>query len=144
MLSGPYLPLFLFEVVVGLGVPFLILAIRPLRRRPGWVAVASAIAIVGIFVHRLNLVLNGLSYATVPYPPGVPIGTAQAAGQTSFALTYFYKPALIEYLVAGGVVCFGALLFTFLVLKLPMREGESGTHTAAAHADDLPVMPHRG
>ena len=35
MLSGPYLPLFLFEVVVGLVVPFLILAIRPLRQRPG-------------------------------------------------------------------------------------------------------------
>ncbi|MCJ7711457.1 MAG: polysulfide reductase NrfD, partial [Chloroflexi bacterium] len=38
MISGPYLPLFLFEVVVGLGVPFLILVIRPLRQRPAWVA----------------------------------------------------------------------------------------------------------
>ena len=78
MLSGPYRPLFLFEVVVGLGVPFLILAIRPLRRRPAWVAVASAIGIVGIFVHRLNLVLNGLSFPNIGLPPGLPIGVPQA------------------------------------------------------------------
>ena len=144
LINGPYAGFFWFEVLAGLAVPFVLLAVPRLRANPRWVAVASAFAVAGILIHRVNIVLNGLSYATVPYPPGVPIGTAQAAGQTSFALTYFYKPALIEYLVAGGVVCFGALLFTFLVLKLPMREGESGTHTAAAHADDLPVMPHRG
>ncbi|MFH0750761.1 MAG: NrfD/PsrC family molybdoenzyme membrane anchor subunit, partial [Chloroflexota bacterium] len=66
MLVGPYAPLFWFEIGVGLVVPFVILAIRPLRQNPGWVAVAAGIGIVGIFVHRLNLVLNGLSYANIP------------------------------------------------------------------------------
>ena len=144
LLTGPYAGFFWFEVLAGLAIPFVLLAVPRLRANPGWVAIASAFAVAGILIHRVNIVLNGLSYATVPYPPGVSIGVAQPVGQTSFALSYFYHPALIEYLVAGGVVCFGALVFTFLVLKLPMREGESGSHAAAARTDDVPVMPERG
>ncbi len=123
MLSGPYLPLFLFEVVIGLGVPFVILAIRPLRRRPQFVALASAICIAGIFVHRLNLVLNGLSFPNIDLPPGLPIGTSQVG--SAFAETYWYVPTAIEWLVVMGVLAFGALLFTFAVGFLPMQEPES-------------------
>ena len=67
-------------------------AVRPARRPAPARATgagspsASVLAVVGILIHRVNIVLNGLSYATVPYPPGVSIGTAQPAGQTSFAL----------------------------------------------------------
>ena len=123
MLSGPYLPLFLFEVVIGLGVPFLILAVRPLRRRPAWVAVASAIAIVGIFTHRLNLVLNGLSFPNIDLPPGLPIGVPQTG--SSFAESYWYVPTVIEWMVVTGILAFGALLFTIAVLYLPMQEHEA-------------------
>ncbi len=123
MLSGPFLPLFLFEVGVGLGVPFLILAIRPLRRRPAWVAAASVIGVVGIFVHRLNLVLNGLSFPNIDQPPGLPIGVAQVG--SSFAESYWYVPTIIEWLVVTGVLAFGALLFTIAVLFLPMQEPEA-------------------
>jgi len=125
LLSGPYAGFFWFEVVVGLVVPFVLLAPRRLRADVRWVAVASALTVVGILIHRVNIVLNGLSYATVPYPPGVSIGTAQPLGTTSFALSYFYHPSVIEYLVAGGVICFGALVFTIAALKLPLREGGS-------------------
>ncbi|MHB8892520.1 MAG: NrfD/PsrC family molybdoenzyme membrane anchor subunit [Candidatus Limnocylindrales bacterium] len=123
MLSGPYLPLFLFEVVIGLGVPFLILAVRPLRRRPAWVAAAAAICIVGIFVHRLNLVLNGLSFPNIDLPPGLPVGLPQAG--SSFATSYWYVPTAIEWLVVTGVLAFGALLFTIAVLHLPVQEPEA-------------------
>ena len=123
MLSGPYLPLFLFEVVIGLGVPFLILAIRPLRRRPAWVGLASAIGIVGIFVHRLNLVQNGLSFPNIDLPPGLPIGVPQEG--TSFAESYFYVPTAIEWMVVIGIIAGGALLFTAAVAYLPMQEPEA-------------------
>ena len=122
LINGPYAGFFWFEVLAGLAVPFVLLAVPRLRANPVWVAVASAFAVAGILIHRVNIVLNGLSYATVPYPPGVPVGVAQPVGQTSFALTYFYTPALIEYLVAAGVICFGALVFTLLAWKLPLRE----------------------
>lgn len=123
LLTGPYAGFFWFEVVAGLAVPFVLLAVPRLRADPRWVASASVLAVAGILIHRVNIVLNGLSYATVPYPPGVSIGTAQPAGQTSFALVYFYQPALIEYLVAGGVICLGALVFTIAAMRLPLREG---------------------
>lgn len=123
MLSGPYLPLFLFEVVIGLGVPFLILATKRLRDDPRWVAVGAAIAIVGIFVHRLNLVLNGLSYPNVALPPGLPVGTPHDG--SSFATSYWYVPTVVEWLVVFGVLAFGALLFTLAVRFLPMQEPEA-------------------
>ncbi len=124
LLTGPYAPLFWFEVGVGLGVPFLILVVRRLRQDPRWVAMAAAIAILGIFVHRLNLLLNGLSYANIQLPPGLSIGADQAAG-SSFATTYWYVPTLIEWLVVAGVLAFGALVFTLAVLILPMQEPEA-------------------
>jgi dimethyl sulfoxide reductase membrane subunit len=118
-----YLPLFLFEVVVGLLVPFLILTQRRLRRNPVWVSAAAMIAIVGIFVHRLNLVLNGLSYPNVDLPPGLPVGTPQAGA--SFAEASFYVPTAVEWLIVLGVLSFGALLFTIAVHYLPMQEPDA-------------------
>jgi molybdopterin-containing oxidoreductase family membrane subunit len=123
MLSGPYLPLFVFEVVVGLLVPFLILSQRRLRTRPAWVATAAAIGIVGIFVHRLNLVLNGLSYPNIDLPPGLPIGTAQDG--SSFSVYTWYVPTLVEWLIVAGILAFGALLFSAAVAFLPLQEPEA-------------------
>lgn len=123
MLSGPYLPLFVFEVGVGLGIPFLILATRRLRADPRWVALASAIGIVGIFIHRLNLVLNGLSFPNIELPPGLPIGMAQDG--TSFAESYWYVPTAIEWMIVIGILAFGGLLFTAATLYLPMQEPEA-------------------
>ena len=104
--------------------PFLILVVRRLRQDPRWVALAAAIALLGIFIHRLNLLLNGLSYANIQLPPGLSIGAAQAAG-SSFATSYWYVPTLIEWLVVAGVLAFGALVFTLAVLILPMQEPEA-------------------
>lgn len=124
MLVGPYAPLFWFEIGVGLLVPFLILAIRRFRRDPRWVAGASVLAILGIFVHRLNLLLNGLSYANIQLPPGLPIGVTQGGG-AAFATSYWYVPTVVEWLIVGGVLAFGALVFTVSVLILPMQEPEA-------------------
>jgi dimethyl sulfoxide reductase membrane subunit len=124
LVTGPYAPLFWFEIVVGLAIPFLIVARRRLRVRPAWVAVAAILAIIGIFVHRLNLVLNGLSYATIQHPPGVSIGVSQGL-DSSFQLSYWYVPTIVEWLVVGGVLAFGALLFTVAVLILPMQEPDT-------------------
>ena len=123
MLSGPYLPLFLFEVLVGLGLPFAILVTRRLRTNPRGVAVAAGIAIVGIFVHRLNLILNGLSYPNIALPPGLPVGLAGDA--SSFATSYWYVPTIVEWLIVAGVLAFGAFLLTFAVRFLPIQEPEA-------------------
>lgn len=122
LLVGPFAPLFWMEVVVGLGVPFLILARRRTRMQPGWVAIASAIAVGGIFLHRLNLILNGLSYAPIGVEPGVSIGVWQGPTATSFAMSNWYVPTIVEWLVVFGVLALGGLLFTIAVAVLPMQE----------------------
>jgi molybdopterin-containing oxidoreductase family membrane subunit len=123
LLVGPYAPIFWFEMLVGLLIPFLILATRRLRADPRWVAAAAVIAIVGIWVHRLNLLLNGLSFLPIGIPPGVSVG--DVAGATdSFATSYWYVPTLIEWLIVIGILAFGALLFTIALRLLPMQEPE--------------------
>jgi dimethyl sulfoxide reductase membrane subunit len=123
LLVGPYAPLFWFEVIVGLGLPFILLAIPRFRADPRIVAVAACLAIIGIYVHRLNIVLNGLSIGPIGLPPGVSVGTFEA-GQGSFAMSYWYVPSVIEWLVGAGIIAFGALLFTVAVHVLPLQEAE--------------------
>jgi dimethyl sulfoxide reductase membrane subunit len=123
LLVGPYAPLFWFEMIVGLGLPFVLLAIPRFRADPRIVAVAAVIAIVGIYVHRLNIVLNGLSFSPVGLPPGVSVGVFEP-GQGSFAMSHWYVPSLVEWLVGAGIVAFGALAFTIAVRSLPLQEPE--------------------
>ena len=127
MLSGRTLPLFWFEVVVGLGVP----VPDPRdpaacgRTRAGWRS-PPAIAIVGIFVHRLNLVLNGLSYAQHRAAAGrLPIGVRPGRRDLVRDELLVRARRSIEWLVVIGVLAFGALLFTLAVLFLPMQEPEA-------------------
>ncbi len=137
ILTGRYAGFFWFEVIAGLVIPFALLVMPASRRRVPWIGAASTLAVVGIFVHRFTIVLNGLSYATVPYPPGVPLGTAPETGASSFAQNLFYYPSWVEWLVALGVVCLGALIFTAATVFLPLREKPT---TAL---DDPAVQPGR-
>ncbi len=122
LLFGQFAPLFWFEVIVGLGLPFVLLARRSLRSRPLVVAAASVIAIVGIYVHRLNIVLNGLAYPPIGLPPGVSVGTAPEPGSSAFQMSLWYVPSVVEALVTLGVLAFGGLVFSLAVLVLPLQE----------------------
>ena len=121
LLTGPYAPVFWFEALVGLAVPFAILVVRRLRADPRWVALAAGLAILGIWVHRLNLLLNGLSYVPVGDPPGVSLGDVGGAA-TSFATTSWYVPTIVEWLIVAGILAGGALLVTLAAMFLPLQE----------------------
>ena len=88
-------------------------------------APAAGIAIAGIFVHRLNLVLNGLSYANIQLPARPARSGRTRAAASSFAMSYWYVPTIVEWLIVAGVLAFGGLLFTAAVLFLPMQEPEA-------------------
>jgi molybdopterin-containing oxidoreductase family membrane subunit len=88
------------------------------------VVAAAAIGIVGIFVHRLNLVLNGLSSPNIGLPPGLPVGVEQGGG-SSFLTSYWYVPTIVEWIIVLGVLAFGALIFTLAVRYLPMQEPDA-------------------
>jgi molybdopterin-containing oxidoreductase family membrane subunit len=121
LLTGTYAPIFWAEALVGLAVPFGILAVRRRRADPRWVAGAAGLAILGIWIHRLNLLLNGLSYLPVGSPPGVSIGDP-VPGAGSFAVSYWYVPTLVEWLIVAGILAFGGLLLTIAARVLPLEE----------------------
>jgi molybdopterin-containing oxidoreductase family membrane subunit len=121
LLSGRYAPGFAVEIIVGLVVPFALMAVAAVRRRPGWVLVASVLALIGIFVHRGNIIVIGLGHAPIPLAPGTPLGTPLDNG-SSFATTSVYFPTLWEFLIVLGILAFSALLFTLGARYLPLKE----------------------
>jgi len=41
------------------------------------------------------------------------------------AMSYWYVPTMVEWLIVGGVLAFGALVFTVAVIVLPMQEPDA-------------------
>ncbi len=124
LFSGRYAPGFAVEVVVGIVIPFVLLAVAAWRRRPQVVVVAAVLALIGIFVHRANLIVIGLGKDPIPLPPGTPLGTPQANG-SSFAASSVYFPSVWEFLIVLGIVALSALVFTLAVRYLPLKEKTS-------------------
>jgi len=121
LFTGRYAPGFGVEIVVGLVIPFVLMARAALRRQPRFVVTASVLALIGIFVHRANLIVIGLGKDPITLPPGTPLGTPQANG-SSFATSSVYFPSVWEFLVVLGIVGLSALLFTLAIKYLPLKE----------------------
>jgi dimethyl sulfoxide reductase membrane subunit len=124
IIGGPYTPLLAVESIVGLLIPFVLMAVASLRKRPMVVATAAVLALVGILAHRLGIILVGLHEAPIPYAPGTSIGIQGTTG-TSFATSSSYVPTGIELLIVLGLVAFAALLLTIGAKVLPLRDGEA-------------------
>ena len=90
----------------------------------GLVVIACVLALIGIFVHRANLIVIGLGKDPIALPPGTPLGTPQANG-SSFAASSVYFPSVWEFLIVLGIVALSALMFTLAVRYLPLREKSS-------------------
>ena len=121
LFTGRYAPGFAVEIIVGLVIPFILLAVAAWRRRPQVVVTASVLALIGIFVHRANLIVIGLGKAPIQLAPGTPLGTPQSDG-SSFATSSVYFPSIWEFLIVIGIVALAALVFTLAVRHLPLRE----------------------
>ena len=121
LFTGRYAPGFSVEIIVGLILPFILLAVAAWRRRPQVVVIASVLALIGIFVHRANLIVIGLGKAPIQLAPGTPLGTPQTDG-SSFATTSVYFPSITEFLIVIGILALSALLFTLAMRYLPLKE----------------------
>jgi len=121
LFTGRYAPGFAVEIVVGLVIPFVLLAVSAWRRRPQIVVLGCALALIGIFVHRANLIVIGLGKDPIALPPGTPLGIPQANG-SSFAASSVYFPSIWEFLIVIGIVALSALVFTLAVRHLPLKE----------------------
>lgn len=77
LLIGPYSPLFwLLEIAIGGVIPLMLLVHPRTRSASSWLAVASALIVVGVFFSKYDLLIGGQSISTghfagafIPYAP---------------------------------------------------------------------------
>jgi dimethyl sulfoxide reductase membrane subunit len=121
LLFGRLAPVFWTEIVLGVVVPFAIFASR-LRRQRKWMVVAASLALLGVFLKRVNIVMTSMFLPLVGLAPGIPGGRP---GQ-EFAPDPIYLPTLVEWGVLAGVASFVGLAITlgirfFVVPRSPER-----------------------
>jgi molybdopterin-containing oxidoreductase family membrane subunit len=107
ILVGRLAPVFWAEVLIGVVVPFAVFASR-LRYRRGWVVAAAALALVGVFFKRINIVMTSMFEPLVGLAPGIPGGRP---GQ-GFRPDQIYVPTIVEVGVLIGVAAFVGALIT--------------------------------
>lgn len=107
LLVGRLAPVFWIEVVLGVLLPFAIFASR-LRERRRWTLAAAALAVVGVFFKRVNIVMTSMFMPLVGLEPGIPGGRP---GQP-FAPDPIYVPTWIEWGILIGIASLIGLLIT--------------------------------
>jgi len=108
LLTGPLAYNFwIFEVALGMVIPFLIL-INPITRTPFGVTVAALLSTTGIFFMRYDLVIAGQM---------VPMR------KTGSIELLHYFPSLAEFGVVLGAIAFCLFLYTLAEKFLPMEGG---------------------
>ncbi|MBI2304253.1 MAG: polysulfide reductase NrfD [Chloroflexi bacterium] len=105
LMFGNYATVFWFDLLLGLIIPFVILAVPGTRTVAG-VGLASALVVVGVLAERVNLVVAPLMFRFL-----VPQIT-------------FYVPSWVELSVILGTYAVGVLVFVVLAKILPLVEIE--------------------
>ena len=121
LLLGRLAPVFWVEVILGVVVPFAIYASR-LRQQRRWVVIAAALALLGVFFKRINIVMTSMFLPLVGLAPGIPGGRP---GQ-GFRPDPIYVPTAIEWGILIGVASFVALLITLGVRAFVIPRRSAG------------------
>ena len=114
VLTGSLAPLFWANVLVGLVVPFAILALGENRQNKAIVCVASVLVLAGVLCKRCWVLLSGFMVPNIAAAPGVTLGTAaaQTGGAVNvWALAGAYVPTLPEIVIAVAVFALAALAY---------------------------------
>jgi dimethyl sulfoxide reductase membrane subunit len=124
--GGAFAWTFWVEWIAGGVLPLAFLLVPRLRRMPGALAIAAALAIVGVYAFRIELVVIGFINPLTQYPPGNALGT-YTPGASSFQLIGRYSPTWVEYsIVLGLLALFGAIMTAgYRRLIRPARPAES-------------------
>jgi dimethyl sulfoxide reductase membrane subunit len=108
LFTGRLAPLFWGQIVLGVLLPFVVYATPKLRARPGLLAAAAVLSILGVFAKRVNILMPGMYEPQVSLAPGIPLGRP---GQ-GFGIDTLYSPTWVEYGVVLGILAFAATLIT--------------------------------
>ena len=114
MTLGPmWWSFWIIQLLAGMIIPLVVLLTPRLRARPGVVAAAAALVVVGIVGVRFNIVVP-------PLIPGVLDGLP--AGH--------YLPSLVEWVLSLGLIAGGAAAYSLISEMLPIHD-----HDDEAEAD---------
>lgn len=125
MTSGATAPFFWAEIIVGLLIPFCVLASKKRRCKSACVVGASICVMFGVFCKRIWLLFSSFSMANVYGAPGVSSGSSAAraeVGTESWALLGSYTPTPVELLIVIAVFSVCALLIVVLSKKLIVKK----------------------
>lgn len=121
VLTGSLAPLFWVNVLVGLVLPFVILAMGENRQNPAIVCAASALVLVGVLCKRCWVLLSGFMVPNIAAAPGVTLGTAAAqtgGAVNAWALAGAYLPTLPEIVIVVAVFALAALAYIVVYSKV--------------------------
>jgi molybdopterin-containing oxidoreductase family membrane subunit len=108
--GGAFAWTFWVEWIVGGVLPLAFLLVPRLRAVPGSLGIAAALAVVGVYAFRIELVVIGFVNPLTQFPPGNALGTYTPA-TASFQLVGRYSPTWVEYsIVLGLLALFGAIV----------------------------------
>ena len=118
MTLGPmWWSFWIIQLLAGMIIPLAVLLTPRLRARPGVVATAAALVVVGIVGVRFNIVVP-------PLIPGVMDGLP--AG--------YYLPSLVEWVLSLGLIAGGAAAYSLISQLLPIHDHDD---VAEANASQL-------
>ncbi len=123
ILFGRLAPVFWAEVVLGVVVPFVILARRSLRTDRAWLVTACSLAILGVFFKRVNILLSSMFEPLVGLAPGIPGGRPGQA----FRPDEIYIPTWVEWGVLVGMAGFFFSVVTIGVRRIVLARGAAPT-----------------
>ena len=109
--GGPWQWVFWVEWIAGGVIPLALLLVPALRRRPGALGAAAALAMVGVYAFRIELVVIGFVNPLTQYPPGNALGTYNPT-VSSFQLVGHYTPTWVEYGIVLGLIALFATIMT--------------------------------
>ncbi len=125
LLFGEYAGTFWTTMIVGLGLPFLILVTPGIRRRVGAIVFASILVNVGMWLKRFVIVVPTLS---VPF--------------IEPAATSDYVPTWVEWTITAGAFAGFALLYVLFIKLFPiisLWETREEIRAAAREPAPLPI-----
>ncbi len=131
LLTGRLAPLFWTEVLIGLVVPFILMAVEDWRKRIPMVGLAAALAIGGIFLKRFTLLMAAFLQPYGSFPAGIQGAEflptlsgptyVQASSEGSYLMSYPYSPAMVEVLIVVGLIAAGALVWLIGLQLIPLK-----------------------
>jgi len=104
----------IIQLLVGMIIPVVVLLTPRLRARPGVVAAAAAMVVLGIVAVRFNIVVPAL---IPPVIEGLPSGQ--------------YLPSLVEWVLSLGLIAGGAAAYSVISEVLPIHDTDVDTEPEA-------------